>query len=72
MTPQNKVTAAAIGGAITTLILWALSTFAKIDMPAEAGAALATLITAVLAYVVPMSDDELVAEVAKRNTDLSK
>lgn len=64
--PNTKVTAAVLGGALTTLVLWGLSYFAKIDMPAEAGAALATLFSFGLGYVVSTPDSEVHAEAIKR------
>lgn len=49
--PTRKVTAAAIGGALASVIVWALS-LAHIDVPAEVAAALATLCAFAAGYVV--------------------
>lgn len=49
--PTPKVQAAGIGGAITSVLLWAVTYFAKVDVPAEVGAALATIVAFVAAYM---------------------
>lgn len=49
--PTPKVQAAGIGGAITSILLWAVTYFAKVDVPAEVGAALATVIAFISAYM---------------------
>jgi hypothetical protein len=47
----NKATAAAISGALTSLLV------AYSDMPAEAVASLGTLATAVLVWIVPNAEN---------------
>lgn len=49
--PTPKVQAAGIGGAITSIVIWGLTYFGKIDVPAEVGAALATLFAFAAAYM---------------------
>lgn len=49
--PTPKTTAAGIGGAVTSILLWGLTYFGKIDVPAEIGAALATIIAFASAYM---------------------
>lgn len=50
-TPTRKVTATAIGGALATVIVWALS-LAHVDVPAEVAAAMATLCAFAAGYIV--------------------
>lgn len=49
--PTPKVQAAGLGGSITSLILWGISSFTAVEVPAEVGAALATIIAFVSAYL---------------------
>jgi phosphoserine phosphatase len=49
--PTNKVSAAALGGALAAIVAWIVSTYG-IDMPPGTEAAFATLIAAGLAYWV--------------------
>lgn len=48
-TPTSKVTAASVGGAVAVLIAWVLGLFG-IDLPAEAAAAIALLLSAGAGY----------------------
>lgn len=52
--PTTKVTAAAVAGAIVTLLTWFLS-LADVELPGEVAAAVTTLIMCVAAYTVPES-----------------
>lgn len=67
--PTPKTTAAGIGGAITSILLWALTYFGKIDVPAEVGAALATLIAFISAYMTrDRKPPEVVQAITKEET----
>ena len=50
-TPTRKVGAAALGGALATVIVWALS-LAHVEVPAEVAAAMATLCAFAAGYIV--------------------
>lgn len=51
--PSRKVTASALAGALTTLILLGLRHFCHVELSAEEGAAITTVLTAVAGYVTP-------------------
>lgn len=51
-TPSRKVGAGALSGAITTIILWAVTAFTGVDVPAAVGAALVTVITFITSYFI--------------------
>jgi hypothetical protein len=51
-TPTPKVAAGSAAGALTVLLVWVLGSFG-VDVPAEAAAALATLLGFATAYMVP-------------------
>lgn len=48
--PTPKIAAAGIGGTVTTILLYGLKVFLKVDVPAEVGAALATVIAFAVGY----------------------
>jgi hypothetical protein len=50
--PEKKVTAAAIAGAFTTILVWILH-LTGVDIPAEVSAALTTVLSAVAGYMAP-------------------
>lgn len=50
-TPQPKVVAAGIGGAVAVIVVWALQTFANIQVPAEVAAAFATVLSFASGYI---------------------
>ncbi|MCO5993514.1 hypothetical protein [Actinoallomurus rhizosphaericola] len=50
--PEKKVTAAAIAGAVVTIVVWILR-LSHIDVPAEVAAAATTLLSAVAGYLAP-------------------
>ena len=58
MLPTRKVSLGLLGGAITTLGLYILTASGALhpDPPAAVGAAAATVIGTVLAYVIPEKD----------------
>jgi CDP-diglyceride synthetase len=53
----NKAIAAVIGGAVTTILVWVLNTYAHANIPAEIAGAGQTLITTALVYFVPHGGD---------------
>lgn len=53
MRPTKKVGAAGAGGALGVIVAWALSQFAGVDVTAEAAAAMSTVLSFVVAYLVP-------------------
>jgi hypothetical protein len=50
--PEKKVTAAALAGAIVTILAWILH-MAGVDVPAEVSAAITTVLAAVAGYLAP-------------------
>ncbi len=52
MIPQRKVAAGGVAGALAVLALWGLSSIG-VEVSAEVGAAIATLIGFATAYMVP-------------------
>lgn len=48
--PVPKVAAAGVAGAATSIVLWGVNAIWHIDVPAEVGAALATVIAFIAAY----------------------
>lgn len=50
--PEKKVTAAAIAGAVVTIVVWILQ-LSHIDVPPEVAAAATTLLSAVAGYLAP-------------------
>ncbi|RJQ79985.1 hypothetical protein D5S17_09450 [Pseudonocardiaceae bacterium YIM PH 21723] len=52
MTPTRKISASAIAGALTVLLVWALSGL-DITVPAEVAAAITLLISFAVGYLVP-------------------
>jgi putative flippase GtrA len=51
VTPQPKVIAGGIAGAITVVLLWVLGTYAGITVPQEVAASLTTIIGFAAAYL---------------------
>jgi hypothetical protein len=51
-TPSTKVTAAGLGGAVVTILAYVLNAALGIDIPAEVGAAGATVVGFGLGYAV--------------------
>lgn len=61
--PVPKVKAAGLGGAVTSVVLWAVTYFTAVDVPAEVGAALATVFAFVFAYFTRDVKSEEVVEI---------
>jgi len=51
--PTRKVGSSAIGGALATIVIWAINTYSGVEMPPEIAAAITTIIVALIAYLVP-------------------
>jgi hypothetical protein len=62
--PTRKTQAAALGGAIATVVIWALNTFVLKDpsqrITGEVAAALTTIVTFVVSYLVPPGASDVV------------
>jgi hypothetical protein len=59
--PVRKVAAGAIGGALTTILVWAIRLVApQVVIPAEVASALTTLIVFAVAYFTPPGAGEVV------------
>ncbi len=54
--PTRKVTAAGLGAAAATLVVWALTAFAGADVPPGVEGALATVLALLAGYVVRERD----------------
>lgn len=53
MAPSAKITAAAFAAFITAILVWALGTFGKIQLPPEVATAVSGLITVFVGWAVP-------------------
>lgn len=62
-TPVPKVTAAALGGSVATLLVWAVDAIGGVSIPPEAAAALAALAAFAFGYLrAPAGTDDPPAE----------
>jgi hypothetical protein len=52
-TPTTKITAAMIGGAFASILVWVLRQFADVDIPVEVGSSVAVLMTVAAGYMTP-------------------
>lgn len=55
--PARKVGAGGIGGAVATVVIWTLSEFTPFKPEPAVAAAMSTLITFAVAYLIPSSDE---------------
>ncbi len=53
----NKAIASGLAGAITTIIIWALNTYAQAGIPDFISGSVLTIITTLLVYYVPHGGD---------------
>lgn len=51
--PDTKVTVGALAGAVVSIIVWVVGLTTSVEVPAEAAAALVTVVSFALAYLVP-------------------
>jgi putative flippase GtrA len=56
--PIRKVAAGGLGGAVATIVLWALAQFANIHPDPTIAAAITTVISFLVAYIVPPSAND--------------
>ena len=60
--PHQKVVAGALAGAVTTIAIWALKTWGKVEVTPEVGSSITVVLTFIVSYLTPPSDrDTLVA-----------
>ena len=65
--PTQKVQAGAVAGALTTIALFILKS-AGIDVPGEVGAAIVTVLTFLVSYVVPPHDRDVTVPLPSTTT----
>jgi putative flippase GtrA len=53
MNLHPKVAAGAVAGALTTILMWVLTTFTSVTPTPEVAAAVTTLITLLVSYLTP-------------------
>jgi hypothetical protein len=58
--PIRKVAVGAVASAIAVLVIWALTVFAKIAIPPEVAGAIAVIVYAIVAYIVPPAEQDQV------------
>lgn len=54
-TPNTKVTAGALAGALTVVLLFLIQTLADVEITAEVGSAVTVILTFFTSYLVPES-----------------
>ncbi len=57
--PTQKVAAGALGGAITTIIVYLIRVVSMVELPSEVVAALTTLIIFAVSYLTPPGSNEV-------------
>jgi hypothetical protein len=60
--PTQKVAYGALAGAVSTIVIWLLKTYAHIEIPGEVAAALTTVLTFLVSYVVPPGESDQVVQ----------
>jgi putative flippase GtrA len=53
LAPRAKVVAGGLGGALGVIVVWLLTTYGNVEVPAEVAAAIATIFSIVLGYITP-------------------
>ena len=53
--PSRKVSSSALAGAISITVVWAVNNFAGTAIPGEVASALTTILSSLVAYLVPES-----------------
>lgn len=51
--PNTKVTIGTLGGAVATVIMWALGQYAHFNPPPEVATAIGVIIVSLVAYITP-------------------
>jgi hypothetical protein len=62
--PIRKVTAGALGGAAVTLVLFAIKSMLKTEIPPDVASALTVLLTFGISYMTPAADEDLLPAAA--------
>lgn len=60
--PTQKITAVALGGAASTLIVWSISTFSGRVVTPEVASAITTIATFAAGYITPPKDEETIED----------
>ncbi len=59
--PARKVTVGLVAGAVTTIVVWVVDTTTGVKIPGGVSAAITTVLTFAVSYVVPPSADDRLA-----------
>ena len=62
MVPKAKVVAGGLGGAVSVILIWILSAYANVELPAEVAAAFTLVVSTVVAYLIPEAAEEVELE----------
>jgi len=54
---SNKVTVPALAGAVVAVLCWVMSTFVKVEVPADVAVAFSTIVGALIGWVIPHGGD---------------
>lgn len=57
--PIQKVSAAALAGFVTTILIWILKTYAATDLPPDVAGAVTGIIMVATAYVTPLARGDI-------------
>ena len=57
-TPHRKVSAGALAGGLSIILVWLIKTYGHQDMPAEVASGVTTVITFITSYLVPEANQE--------------
>lgn len=57
--PSQKVTAGAIAGALSIILVWAMGQFFNVHVPAEVASAFTPVMSFLVSYVVPPNAGDL-------------
>lgn len=68
----NKVLLGAAIGALTTIIVWAMHQFAKVDIPPEIALAGQTIMVFVGQYLIPITQDQIDKQQQNLNESAAK
>lgn len=56
--PHRKVNAAALAGGLSIILVWAVKEFGGHNIPGEVASGLTTVLSFIVAYIVPNADRE--------------
>jgi len=57
--PTTKTLAAGIAGAVTMIVVWAVKTWGKVDIPPEIAVAISTVISFAASYLTPPRESDI-------------